>query len=69
MIESTFGLSSAAAAPCATRAAISVAGSGAIPQAAEATVNSVRPSVNIRRRPSWSPRRPAVISSEAKPRP
>ena len=44
MIASTCGVSSAAAAPCARRAATSVPASGASPQSAEVTVKSAMPS-------------------------
>jgi hypothetical protein len=50
-------------APCRKRAATSMAGVWAAPQAIEAAVKSVRPARNTRRRPSRSPRRPASRSS------
>src|SRR4051794_14690270 len=69
MIESTLVDSSAAAAPWKARATISISGVVESPQAADATVKRMRPAENIRRRPSWSPSRPAVISGVAKVRP
>jgi hypothetical protein len=69
MIASTCGLSMAAATPWTRREATSVVGVAASPQAAEASVKSARPSENIRRRPNWSPSRPAVMSRVPNVRP
>jgi hypothetical protein len=69
MSESTLGMSIAAAAPCTRRAATRAPGLAASPQAAELSVNSARPSENMRRRPSWSPSRLAGIKKIAEVRP
>ena len=55
--------------PCTRRAPTSTAGLGARPHAADASVKRARPSENMRRRPSWSPSRPAVMRKVAKVRP
>jgi len=51
MIDSTFGISSAAETPWTRRARTSSVGVAAAPQAADAIVKSVSPAANIRRRP------------------
>ncbi len=58
MVASTCGSISAAAAPCATRAATRVHAVGAIPQASEVTPKAAMPIRKSRRRPAMSPRRP-----------
>ena len=65
MIESTLGITSAAPAPCASRAATSTVGVPATPQAADASVNTPRPIENVSRRPILSPSRAAVIRNTA----
>ena len=65
MIESTFGISSAAPNPWASRAITSTVGVPAAPHAAEASVNTPRPIENVRRRPIRSPSRAAVIRNTA----
>ena len=60
------GMSMAAPRPCTARNATSQPAPGDRPHAAEARVNTTTPAKNIRRWPSRSPRRPAVISSTAR---
>ena len=62
------GTTIAPPAPCTARAAISAPMLGASAAAADATVNSVRPTRNIRRRPKRSPSAAPVRSSTAKVR-
>ena len=57
-IESAAGETSAAPRPCTARAMISHSSLWAKPPASEASANSSRPEMNIRRRPSRSARRP-----------
>ncbi|CFM14915.1 Uncharacterised protein [Bordetella pertussis] len=52
--------------PCTARAATSMACPWAIPQASEASVNSVRPARNMRRWPSRSPSRPPSSRKQPK---
>lgn len=70
-IASTWGVIIAAAPPCSTRATSRNPAVGASPQAALVTVNSARPTVNIRRRPYRSPSRPPLImpTANASPNP
>ena len=51
MIASELGVSSAPAAPCSARAAISTSIEGATAQASESTPNGATPSANTRRSP------------------
>ncbi len=62
------GMTSAAPAPCAARAAISQPTFPASAQAADAATNNVRPATNTRRRPNRSPSAAPVSSSTAKHR-
>ena len=63
------GMTIAAPMPCTARAAIRVPAVGASAQAADATVNSIRPATYTRRRPSRSPSAAAVMIPAAKARP
>lgn len=69
MIDSTFGLIRAAPTPWSTRAATSEGALQATEQATDASVNTARPSMNMRRRPNLSPSRPAVIRNTANGKP
>jgi len=62
IVDSTWGTISAAAAPCATRAATNMPGVAASPQANEVRVNKASPTTKRRRRPNVSPRRPPSTS-------
>jgi len=55
------GVMTAAPSPCTARAVISSPTSGASAQAADAAVNTARPAVYTRRRPSRSPSAAAVM--------
>ena len=68
MIDRTFGITSAAPTPWASRAATSAVGLPAAPHAAEASVNTPRPIEKVRRRPIRSPSRAAVIRNTAEVR-
>ena len=63
MIAMPCGIRSAPNAPWTTRAMMSMAGLGARPQTAEATVKPVMPRRNSLRWPYLSPRRPPTTSS------
>ena len=65
-MASVCGSSSAAPTPCAARKATSQPTLGDRPQAAEASVNKITPTMNSLRCPNRSPSRPAVISSTAR---
>ncbi len=65
MVERVCGTMSAAAAPCRTRAATSVAAVGASPQSRLVAVKAAMPSTKSLRRPKASPRRPPTTSSTA----
>ncbi len=65
MIASVCGISMAAPRPCTARKAISQPAPGASPQAAEASVNTAMPPMNMIRGPMMSPSRPAVITRTA----
>ena len=58
MIDNVAGEMKAAPRPWNARAVMSIAAEPASPQVSEATVNSARPTMNIRRRPRRSPARP-----------
>ncbi len=62
------GITSAAPAPCAARAAISASALPAKAQATDASTNSAMPAANVLRRPNRSPRAAPVNSSTAKVR-
>ena len=64
-IASVCGVSIAPPMPWIARAAMSMAGVWANPQAADATTNTVRPIRKSRFAPTMSPSRPPVISSDA----
>ena len=61
MRDSAAGATTAAPAPCTTRAAISSTGSWASPPARLAREKAIRPATNMRRRPSRSAARPPRI--------
>jgi hypothetical protein len=65
MSASVAGKSAAAPTPWTTRAAIKARIDGAAAQAADAAVNTVTPTRNIRRNPTRSPSAPAVSKSPA----
>ena len=60
---SAHGTSSAAPTPWSARAAISAGALGAQPHRSEATVNTLTPITNMRRRPNWSAAAPPTSSS------
>ncbi len=62
-IPSTTAVVIAPPTPCSARAAISTPGEVATPHSTDATVNTARPAVNIRLRPTRSPSRPASSNS------
>ena len=65
MIASDAAAIPAPARPCAARAPISVALSGAMPATSEATVNAASATMNVRRWPNRSHARPASIRKPA----
>ena len=68
MMASVVGTISAAPRPCASRAPISTLPLPASPAPSEASVNTVSPITNSRRRPYTSASRPPTSSSPAKTR-
>ncbi len=68
MIVSVCGMSIAAPSPCTARKPISQPGLGASPHAAEATVNTPTPLMNMIRGPIRSPSLPAVMTKTARTR-
>jgi hypothetical protein len=65
MVAITCGIISAAAAPCATRAASSSPMFGASAHSSEVSVNRAIPAMNSRRRPNASPSRPPTTTRVA----
>jgi hypothetical protein len=65
MIASEHAAISAPPRPCAARAAIRVARSGARPPASEASANTSSARMNMRRCPKWSAARPPSIRKPA----